>query len=153
MNFIKDKRVEKWIVFQFLVSLLIFLIPPFTSLSHSLGLKIIGILILLSGIVVCAVAFFHLGPGFTPFIQPNEKGSLVTSGIYAIVRHPMYSGVILLAFGWSILWSSLIGILLSFLFFWILDQKASAEERLLTQRYPQYATYKKNVKKFIPSIY
>ncbi len=37
---------------------------------------------------------------------PKEEGSLVTTGLYGKVRHPMYSAVLLALFGWAIAWNA-----------------------------------------------
>jgi hypothetical protein len=42
--------------------------------------------------------------------QAKKNGTLVESGIFSVVRHPIYSGFSLAAFGWSVLWNSLINV-------------------------------------------
>jgi protein-S-isoprenylcysteine O-methyltransferase Ste14 len=148
-----DKRIEKWLVLQIVFYLLIFVVSPFTSLHFPTAIKLLGAILIISGLVLGFMAYYELGASFTPYIKPNEKGYLVTTGVYDVVRHPMYSGSILLAFGWALVWSSIIGIILSIIFAFILDRKANAEETLLSQIYPVYADYKKHVKKFFPLIY
>lgn len=148
-----DKRMDRWLILQGVVSLLIFLSTPFTLIHLALWIRIFGAILFILGFMVNIIAFFRLGPSFTPFVKPNEKGRLMTSGIYSIVRHPIYAGVTLLAFGWSLFWGTLLGIILSFVLFLVLDRKANAEEQLLILKYPEYADYKMHVKKLIPFIY
>ncbi|MGB8702746.1 MAG: isoprenylcysteine carboxylmethyltransferase family protein, partial [Thermosynechococcaceae cyanobacterium] len=95
----------------------------------------------------------ELGTNLTPLPHPKDDGKLVTSGIYGLVRHPIYSGVIFLAityscWQWSL--SHLIGAALFFLFF---DIKASKEELWLKNKFPDYDVYQARVKKLIPWIY
>jgi len=146
------KPLDKWLLVQAIASLLI-LLAAFVPTHVSLTIRVIGGILILAGLIVGAIAFFQLGPGFTPFTQPKEEGRLVTQGIYHIVRHPLYCSTILLAFGWSLIWGTLWGVILSCILVFILDGKAKLEEELLTQKYPEYADYKRHVNKFIPFIY
>src|SRR5512138_2880821 len=50
---------------------------------------------------VCA-----LGRNRTPFPKPLNDATLIQHGVYGIVRHPLYSSLILASFGWSLVWSS-----------------------------------------------
>ena len=70
--------------------------PPFTWLS-SIG----GSTILLTGILLLMVAIFRLGSNLTPVPYPKDEGTLIETGPYRLVRHPMYCGGILIAFGWA----------------------------------------------------
>jgi protein-S-isoprenylcysteine O-methyltransferase Ste14 len=78
---------------------------------------------------------------------------LVTTGIYRIVRHPLYSGVVFIAIaysGWQ--WSLIHGIgAMVFLIFF--DLKARKEEIWLKHKFPDYENYQSQVKKLIPWIY
>ena len=47
-----------------------------------------------------------LGRNLTPLPAPREDGELVTSGIFAHVRHPLYASVMAMGFGWALLWGS-----------------------------------------------
>jgi protein-S-isoprenylcysteine O-methyltransferase Ste14 len=148
-----DKRIDKWFIWQWVISLLIVLSTPFTHVHLPGWSKFIGILLLIAGLAIAIMAFFELGASFTPFVNPREEGQLVTTGIYQFMRHPMYSGALMLALGWSLAWSTILGIILSFVLFFILDRKANQEEQLLIRKYPEYEDYRTNVKKFIPFLY
>ena len=80
-----------------------------------------------------------LGRNLTPFPKPIEGGTLVTSGVYGIVRHPIYTGLILGTLGWGVFRSSLLGIALAVLLFVFFDLKSRREERWLAEAYPGYA--------------
>jgi protein-S-isoprenylcysteine O-methyltransferase Ste14 len=148
-----DKRIDQWLVLQVVISVLLFFSAPFTSVEMSLWINILGGIVALAGLVIISVSFFQLGSSFSPFVKPNEKGKLVTAGIYGLVRHPMYSGLLVFLLGWSLIWSTLWGVILCIVLFFVLDKKASKEERLLAQKYSSYPNYKARVKKFIPFIY
>ena len=82
------------------------------------------------------------------------KGKLVTEGIYAHIRHPHYSSIILMMFGASFLLQSLLVFLFAILNVIILNQAAKEEEDYLIKKYG--ATYKEYMKKvrwrFIPLV-
>lgn len=94
-----------------------------------------------------------LGRHRTPFPRPKEDGQLVTSGLYALARHPLYTAVIVLGFAWALLWRSWPALALAVLQAAFLDAKARREERLLRERFPAYDGYAGRVKRFIPGLY
>jgi protein-S-isoprenylcysteine O-methyltransferase Ste14 len=71
----------------------------------------------------------ELGAQRTPFPQPRDDGQLITTGIYARVRHPLYISVIALGFAWALLWRSEPALALAALQMPFFDLKARREER------------------------
>jgi protein-S-isoprenylcysteine O-methyltransferase Ste14 len=94
-----------------------------------------------------------LGRNLTPLPYPREDGELVRSGVYAIVRHPLYSGLIFAAFNWAIFQLSLSHLIATAILFIFLDAKARREEAWLSEKYPEYLEYKQRVKKLLPGLY
>jgi protein-S-isoprenylcysteine O-methyltransferase Ste14 len=149
-------RGEYWVLIQFALMAGYVFIParaapgplPTSSFLIALGL-VLGSL----GLLFLLVGFKTLGRSLTPLPRPKEDGELVRSGIYAVVRHPIYTGVILLALAWAVyLWSGphLVGSLVLFLFF---DAKSRREERWLAAKFPEYAAYARRVKRLLPFVY
>ncbi len=100
-----------------------------------------------------AFGVLHIRRYLTPLPYPVDHSRLVTTGVYGLVRHPLYSSQLFAALGWTLYTLSLahLGMLvLGFLFF---DYKANKEEGWLTQRHPEYVAYVRRVRKFIPWIY
>jgi protein-S-isoprenylcysteine O-methyltransferase Ste14 len=89
----------------------------------------------------------------TPLPYPVEHSQLVTTGVYALVRHPLYSSQLFAALGWTLFTLSLGHLALLVLGFLFFDYKASTEEAWLTERHPLYASYAARVSKLIPWIY
>jgi protein-S-isoprenylcysteine O-methyltransferase Ste14 len=85
--------------------------------------------------------------------EPIADGRLVTTGIYSILRHPLYASLILLGFGWAVLWSSWPALGLALVLSFFLDAKARCEERHLRKRFARYDAYSRRVKRFIPGFY
>jgi protein-S-isoprenylcysteine O-methyltransferase Ste14 len=112
-----------------------------------------GVVLLFAGALVLVSAGRALGSGFTPFPKPAERGALVEEGPYAFVRHPVYSGGLLVAAGLSLAlspWSLVVTAALAVV--WAL--KASVEERFLSARYPGYADYcSRTPYRLVPFVY
>ena len=93
-----------------------------------------------------------LGTNLTPLPEPKANGKLVTDGIYAYVRHPLYASVITAGFGWSLLWRSWPAIILAGLQLLFFRGKAKCEERMLRARFPEYDDYARHVPRFVPVL-
>ena len=94
-----------------------------------------------------------LGSSRTVFPRPKEGARLVTTGIYAHVRHPLYVSVICLGFGWALLWRSWPAFVIAILQVPFFDAKARREEQWLCEHHAEYASYMQRVKRFIPGVY
>jgi protein-S-isoprenylcysteine O-methyltransferase Ste14 len=116
-------------------------------------LKGAGVLLVLAGASLIAMAGRALGSGLTPFPKPAEEGRLVDGGPYAVVRHPVYTGGILFAAGISLAlspWALVVTIVLAVV--WAL--KARVEERFLAERYPGYGEYCARTRfRLVPDVY
>ncbi|MCX6243942.1 MAG: isoprenylcysteine carboxylmethyltransferase family protein [Bacteroidetes bacterium] len=87
-------------------------------------------------------------------VQTERKHRLVTTGVYAFVRHPMYLGGILLFIGTPLLLGSFVGIALGLLVTLLLAFRTVGEEKMLQDEFEGYSEYKRKVKyRFIPYIW
>ncbi len=112
-----------------------------------------GTALMVAGAGLLLAGLFRLGRNLTPLPYPKLHVTLVQTGPYRLVRHPMYAGGIALAFGWALLvrgWFTLgyATVLLTFL-----DLKSAREERWLAARFPDYPDYQRRVRKLIPFIH
>lgn len=108
---------------------------------------------LFSGACLAAAGTFPHGRNLTPFICPKTNSFLFEQGAYRLVRHPIYCGLLQMAFGWG-LWShGWLTLGYSLIFFIILDLKSRREETFLRGTFPGYAAYSARVKRLIPFIY
>ncbi len=103
--------------------------------------------------VLIIKGLLDLGRSLTPLPYPRENGLLVQSGVYGIVRHPLYSGLIFAALSWSVFQVSLSHLMATAILFAFFETKARKEEAWLTEKYPEYLKYQQQVKKLIPGIY
>lgn len=113
-------------------------------------LATLGWVATMGGFVVIAVSALGLRAALTPTPVPSGRGYLTTTGLYRFVRHPIYSGVLLIVAGLTVRsgnwWSLAVG-LSTIVFF---DRKARWEEALLTETFEQYAAYQAATPRFVP---
>jgi protein-S-isoprenylcysteine O-methyltransferase Ste14 len=111
---------------------------------------VVGGVLLLAGLGGSAVALHGLGEALTPVPEPRMGASLVESGPYRWVRHPIYTGVLATAAGWTVVWPSWWTVAATVLLVGLLSAKARYEEGLLRSRYPGYADYARRTPRFVP---
>lgn len=153
-------RGEYWVVVQGFLMIGFVLLPLYRPAGLTLpsppwlyGMWGIALILELSGLLFIGKGIGDLGQNLTPLPYPKQDGQLVQTGVYGIVRHPIYSGVILMALGWALFHGSLshvLGTLILVIFF---DAKANREEGWLMEHYPDYGDYKSRVKKLLPWLY
>jgi protein-S-isoprenylcysteine O-methyltransferase Ste14 len=103
----------------------------------------------LSGMVVIGVAAYQLGAALTPTPEPKTAGTLHTTGLYGVVRHPIYSGVLAVVVGLVVRNASAAGLALGVIAIAFFNVKAAWEERRLAERYESYAAYAAGTPRFI----
>ena len=107
--------------------------------------------LMLAGLALLVLGSVELGDALTPFPRPRDGSTLSIGGVYARARHPIYGGVILLAAGWSLIFASIVGGVLTVLLVVVFDLKARREEHWLAERYADYSDYRRRTRrKFIP---
>ena len=101
-------RGEWYVVIQGLLFALVVFGPasvaglPAWPIGSTVLFRVSGLALIVLGLVVAVFAAWNLGRSLTPLPYPKKDAELVTTGLFGYVRHPIYFGVILLAFGWSI---------------------------------------------------
>jgi len=108
---------------------------------------------LAAGVMLSTAGTFHLGRNLTPFICPKANAVLLEQGAYRLVRHPIYSGILLIAFGWGLWVHGWLTLGYSLILFIIFDRKSRREEDFLRSTFPGYSAYSARVKRLIPFIY
>lgn len=113
---------------------------------------IAGGVLLVGGFVVAALAGLRLGRSLTPLPIPKDDGELITAGVYHYVRHPMYTGVLMASAGLVVAQASLAHLVGWVLLWGVLTLKALGEERMLREKYNDYAEYSKKTGRFFPQL-
>jgi len=102
------------------------------------------------GIALIVWAVLVFGRGVTPSPLPSNRAQLRTRGPYRWIRHPMYTGVIVLMAGSALGRRNWIAAVLWILLVVFLLTKMRWEERRLMETYPGYDSYRKTVPALIP---
>ena len=143
-----------WVVAQLPLLLLAYLIPHWTAQAGPVSMLVYaGQALMVAGALLTVTGAVSLGRWLTPFPQPLPESQLRTTGAYALVRHPLYSGILFMAFGWSLYWFSVAGLAFDVMLLVFFDRKAAREEIWLAGKFPGYAAYRERTSKLIPWIY
>jgi len=155
----KGGRGEYWVLLQGVFLIGYAFIPvyhPEVLLIQPPSLYVIwaiATLIGLMALVLLVRGLLDLGANLTPLPFPRDEGQLVQSGIYGLVRHPLYGGLILATFAWAVFQISLSHLIGAIALFLFLNAKANREEIWLRQKYPDYDDYQHRVKKLLPWLF
>ena len=112
-----------------------------------------GLVLLFAGGFLALGGLMRLGPNLSVLPFPKECAELVQTGAYGIVRHTIYSGLIVGAFGWALTVHGTLTVVWAFVLLVFFDMKSRLEERWLSEKFPGYSAYRKRVKKLIPWLY
>lgn len=104
------------------------------------------------GMLLVIIAFLQLNTKLSPFPSPKKGAKLITSGVFAFARHPIYSGILFMAFGLSGWMGSGYKFSLSFVLLLLFYFKSSYEEERLQQQFPEYVFYKRQTGRFFPKF-
>jgi protein-S-isoprenylcysteine O-methyltransferase Ste14 len=152
---------DPWVWGQTLLMLLILLAAPVMPRYINLGnadfllnrvdpawIRWFGGLLLGGGVILLGWGVRSLGDNLTPGTEPVHSARLVTSGAYSHVRHPIYTGAVLVLTGYTLAWSNwTLALILGGISLQFFDAKARAEERWLIGRFPAYQGYMLQVRR------
>jgi protein-S-isoprenylcysteine O-methyltransferase Ste14 len=112
-----------------------------------------GAVLALGGVSLLLAGIIRLGPALTPLPFPKDQAPLVQTGPFALVRHPMYSGGLAHAVGIALLTVGWLTWVYTAALFLLLDVKSRREERWLADRFSEYGSYQRRVRKLVPFVY
>ena len=154
----KGSTVMNGIIFLAL-SLIIILSPVFNyynigTIRINILLNVVGLIIGVIGIIVRVIALKTLGKYFTKTLKKIKGHELVKKGIYKYIRHPGYSGNIILWIGLSVSVGNIISIIsITLLLIIAYTYRIKMEEEMLIKIFgDKYIEYKKETKRVIPFI-
>jgi protein-S-isoprenylcysteine O-methyltransferase Ste14 len=121
--------------------------------SLQLAAVVIAIVLGAAGLVLAASAVRALGSSVSPFPRPPAASELTERGVYALVRHPIYGGIVLLSLAWSLALGPL-ALIPTLVLAVVLVFKSRLEERWLIDRHPAYTAYRMRVRRrFVPFLW
>lgn len=152
-----DNRHGEWWLLAQLLLIAAHALPPWPQLSAwgviwPLVLSRLGLLLFVLGLLEAGLAFWRLGFSLSPLPDPKPGAALVTGGLYALCRHPMYQAVLLCSLGVVLFKASLLHLLLLFSLAAVLGGKARREERLLRAIHPGYGAYSLSTPAIVPGL-
>jgi len=157
---VREDRGNRWVLTAFAVlGLLAGFLPAYTD-RHDFW-TIDGDVTRWLGVALYAVGgalriwpVYVLGNRFSGLVAIQPGHTLVTDGIYGVIRHPSYLGLLTNAIGWSLAFRSGVGLLLTLLILVPLLARIRAEERLLREQFgDEYTAYCARTSRLIPGLY
>jgi protein-S-isoprenylcysteine O-methyltransferase Ste14 len=116
-------------------------------------LFIIGCGVLLLGIVLRITSLLQLGKGFSTKVERSENHQLTTTGMYTLVRHPLYLATLLQVAGSGIMLCSVVALALFPLCVAGILIRIRKEERFMMTEFPDYTGYMKKTRRLVPWVY
>ena len=156
-NWANSRFIERgglWVLSQSMLMIaLIVLAVMFHSEKVVLALRLAGTLLITIGAFFGVAGVAALKDNRTAFPKPRNHSRLIQHGIYAYVRHPLYTSVIMVSAGWASVWASSIAVVLALAMVPFFYAKARVEENWLREKFPDYRAYERRVCRFVPWLF
>src|SRR5215468_3563353 len=157
---VREDRGNRWVIAVFLkIGLLNAYLPAFTDRKELWTIdgdtiRWLGVAFFAAGGALRIWPVFVLGHRFSGLVAIQPEHTLITNGIYGVVRHPSYLGLLINSLGWSLAFRSAVGVLLTLLLIPPLLARIHAEENLLHSEFgDEYKAYRSQTWRLIPGIY
>jgi protein-S-isoprenylcysteine O-methyltransferase Ste14 len=121
----------------------------------SMGISLLGAALFLAGVAIRYISMRELKEGFTYSLQPGRDRKMVDTGIYRYLRHPSYTGMVLLSLAIPVIYMSLVGmaLMVASTLPHILVRIRKEEEILMEELGADYIKYMEDTKKLVPFIW
>src|SRR6266496_4134582 len=157
---VREARGNRWVIPVFMViGLVNAYLPAYTDRKELWTIdgdtiRWLGVVLFAAGGALRIWPVFVLGQRFSGLAAIQPGHTLVTSGVYRVIRHPSYLGLLINSLGWSLAFRSAVGVLLTVLLILPLLARIKAEENLLHSQFgDDYNTYRSHTWRLIPGIY
>ena len=157
---LREDRGNRWVIAVFaLIGLVDAYLPAWTDRKEFLTLdgdavRWLGVALFASGGALRIWPVFVLGPRFSGLVAIQPGHTLVTTGVYGLIRHPSYLGLLVSSLGWGLAFHAGVGVLLAVALIPPLLARINAEERLLYSEFgAEYEAYRARTSRLIPGIY
>jgi protein-S-isoprenylcysteine O-methyltransferase Ste14 len=149
-------RLVKAVKVMVLLGIVIQLLIPWTILplaADAVPVQAAGLALFTLGLAMAITARAQLGASWSDIEAPGQvaKPDLICHGLYRHIRHPIYTGDVLLLIGLELALNSQLVYAILLMVPAILMQ-AIREERLLVRKLPGYQAYCKRTKRFVPFV-
>jgi protein-S-isoprenylcysteine O-methyltransferase Ste14 len=157
---VREVPANRWVIVAFgLIGLLDACLPAYTDRKEYWTLdgdaiRWLGVVLFAAGGALRIWPVFVLGHRFSGLVAIQPGHTLVTTGLYGVVRHPSYLGLLVNSLGWALAFRSGVGVLLTALLIPPLVARIRAEEKLLRSQFgDEYAVYRRRTSRLIPGVY
>jgi protein-S-isoprenylcysteine O-methyltransferase Ste14 len=141
----------QFILFAVLGGVLLFL-----PAGQVVWVRLLGLAVAAIGLIVIAVALLNHVQVNRALVsispEPDASLQLVEIGLYHWIRHPLYLGAILAAFGVALAHGHIASIAVAALVWLFFTYKSAFEERWLVHVYPGYPAYRQRTGRFLPRL-
>jgi protein-S-isoprenylcysteine O-methyltransferase Ste14 len=155
-----EDRTNRWVVVPFtLIGLLVAYLPAYTERQQVWivggdAVRWVGVGLFTIGGALRIWPIFVLGNRFSGLVAIQPGHTLVTTGIYSVIRNPSYLGFLINVLGWSLAFRSGVGLLLTAFLVPPLLSRIGAEEALLRAKFGlEYESYCSRTWRLIPGLY
>ena len=156
----REDRGNRWVIGALgLIGLLAAYLPAYTDRKEFWTLdgdaiRWLGVALFAAGGALRIWPVFVLGRRFSGLVAIQPGHTLVTSGVYGVIRHPSYLGLFVNSVGWGLAFRSVVGVLLAALTIPPLLARIRAEETLLRAQFgAEYDAYRARTSRLIPGLY
>jgi protein-S-isoprenylcysteine O-methyltransferase Ste14 len=157
---VREDRGNRWVIVAFgVIGLLAAYLPAYTDRKEFWtidgdAVRWIGVALFAAGGALRLWPVFVLGDRFSGLVAIQPGHTLVTGGIYGVIRHPSYLGLLVNSLGWGLAFRSGVGVLLTALLIPPLIARIRAEERLLRAQFGEpYEAFCARTSRLIPGLY
>jgi len=157
---LREARGNRWVIAVFgVIGLVNAYLPAYTDRRELWTIdgdtiRWLGVVLFATGGALRVWPVFVLGKRFSGLVAIQPGHTLVTSGVYGVIRHPSYLGLLINSLGWSLAFRSGVGVLLTVLLIPPLLARIHAEENLLRAEFgDEYKAYCSHTSRLIPGIY
>ena len=157
---VSEDRGNRWVFIAFgIIGVLAGFLPAYADRMDFLTfggetVRWIGVVLFALGGALRIYPVFVLGRRFSGLVAIQPEHTLVTTGVYAIIRHPSYLGMLVNALGWSLAFRGGVGLILLALTFVPVIGRIHAEEALLRRQFGDaYDVYCRRTARLLPGIY
>jgi protein-S-isoprenylcysteine O-methyltransferase Ste14 len=149
-------RGEGWVLIQVVLLVLTAATGWWLGPAWSGGVRVVtaicGAAAIVGGLTLAVRGSRDLRGALTPLPYPRPDALLVETGVYRLVRHPIYGGLVLAGFGWALVTASLPALLAAAVLLGFFELKSRREEVWLEARFSGYAAYRARTRRLIPWI-
>jgi protein-S-isoprenylcysteine O-methyltransferase Ste14 len=156
----REDRSNRWVIIALaLIGLLLAYLPPYMDRTNVWTLdgdaiRWFGVVLFAAGGALRLWPVFVLGHRFSGLVAIQPGHALVTTGVYGVIRHPSYLGLLVNSLGWVLAFRSGVGVLLTALTLLPVLARIRAEERLLRAQFGgEYEAYCGHTARLIPGLY